>query len=188
MGLWLLIIAAPIAARYMIPMGPGAEGVRITVGSHLPEMTSGFLGVSLGIVVSTLVLPIAWLYLRSNTTRRQPWQVEEVTAASRVAIALGRFAADAIVLMTTLVALTSTIDKAFLDDPSPKRAVLLKSMVSMAHELGMSVVAEGLSDEHDALELRQMGCEYVQSYMFGPPMAGDLALKMLKEQYPMAQA
>jgi len=80
---------------------------------------------------------------------------------------------------------TIKIDKAFLDDPSPKRAVLLKSMVSMAHELGMSVVAEGLSDESDALELRQIGCEYVQSYMFGAPMAGDQALKTLKEQYPV---
>ncbi len=58
-------------------------------------------------------------------------------------------------------------------------------MVSMAHELGMSVVAEGLSDESDALELRQIGCEYVQSYMFGAPMAGDQALKTLKEQYPV---
>lgn len=105
-GLWLLIIAAPIAARYMIPMGPGADGVRILIGSHLPVMTAGFLGVSLGIVVSTLVLPIAWLYLRSNTTRRQPWQVEEVTAASRIGIALGRFAADAAVLMAMLLVLT----------------------------------------------------------------------------------
>ena len=61
-------------------------------------------------------------------------------------------------------------------------------MVNMAHELGMSVVAEGLSDEHDALELRQMGCEYVQSYMFGPPMAAEPALKLLKEQYPMTSA
>jgi hypothetical protein len=105
-SLWLLLIAAPIAARYMIPMGPDAEGVRIIIGTQLPEMTSGFLGVSLGIVVSTLVLPVAWLYLRANTTRRQPWQVEEVTAASRVAIALGRFAADSVVLLAMLVVLT----------------------------------------------------------------------------------
>ena len=62
---------------------------------------------------------------------------------------------------------TIKIDKSFLDDPTPKRAVLLKSMVNMAHELGLSVVAEGISDENDALELRQMGCEYVQSFMFG---------------------
>lgn len=105
-SLWLLLIAAPIAARYMIPMGPDAEGVRIIIGEQLPEMTSGFLGVSLGIVVSTIVLPVAWLYLRANTTRRQPWQVEDVTTASRVAIALGRFLADAAVLVAMLMTLT----------------------------------------------------------------------------------
>jgi EAL domain-containing protein (putative c-di-GMP-specific phosphodiesterase class I) len=83
---------------------------------------------------------------------------------------------------------TIKIDKSFVDDATPKRAVLLKSMVNMAHELGLSVVAEGISDESDALELRQMGCEYVQSFMFGPPVGGDAVLKMLKEQYPLAQA
>lgn len=83
---------------------------------------------------------------------------------------------------------TIKIDKSFLDDSTPKRAVLIKSMVNMAHELGLSVVAEGISDENDALELRQMGCEYVQSFMFGAPVAGEAVLRMLKEQYPLAQA
>ena len=83
---------------------------------------------------------------------------------------------------------TIKIDKSFVDDASPKRAVLLRSMVNMAHELGLSVVAEGVADENDALELRQMGCEYVQSYMFGPPMQADAAVKLLKEQFPLVQA
>ncbi len=83
---------------------------------------------------------------------------------------------------------TIKIDKSFVDDPSPKRSVLLRSMVNMAHELGLSVVAEGVADENDALELRQMGCEYVQSFMFGPPLAADAALKLLKEQFPLVQA
>ncbi|WP_263488513.1 EAL domain-containing protein [Mesorhizobium sp. CA14] len=83
---------------------------------------------------------------------------------------------------------TIKIDKSFVDDATPKRAVLLKSMVNMAHELGLSVVAEGISDESDALELRQMGCEYVQSFMFGAPMPGDQVLKTLREQYPLTQA
>jgi diguanylate cyclase (GGDEF)-like protein/PAS domain S-box-containing protein len=83
---------------------------------------------------------------------------------------------------------TIKIDKSFVDDTTAKREVLLKSMVNMAHDLGMSVVAEGVSDESDALQLRQMGCEYVQSFMFGAPMAGDAVLKLLKEQYPVAQA
>ena len=106
LGLWLILLAAPIAARYMIPMGPDAMGVRIAIGSHLPEMTAPFLGVSLGIVISTLMLPVGWLYLRSNTTRRQPWQIEEVSIGSRLAIAFGRFGADAAVMLAMLVVLT----------------------------------------------------------------------------------
>jgi EAL domain-containing protein (putative c-di-GMP-specific phosphodiesterase class I) len=83
---------------------------------------------------------------------------------------------------------TIKIDKSFVDDSTPKRTVLLKSMINMVHELGLSVVAEGVSDENDALQLRQMGCEYVQSFMFGPPVSGDQALRMLREQYPVRQA
>jgi hypothetical protein len=104
-GLWLLLLVAPVGARYMIPRADGS-GTVIAIGGKLPIMTSPFLGVSLGIIVSTLLLPIGWMYLRSNTNRRQPWQVEEVTAASRVAIALGRFAADGAVLLGVLAALT----------------------------------------------------------------------------------
>ena len=74
-------------------------------------MTSSFLGVSLGIIVSTLVMPIAWLYLRSNTTRRQPWQVEEVSVGSRVAIALGRFLADVAVLLGVLLGQAHTMGR-----------------------------------------------------------------------------
>ncbi|MGD9965063.1 MAG: hypothetical protein AB7T59_00935 [Hyphomonadaceae bacterium] len=103
-ALWLMLLVAPLGARYMLPFEDGG-GIKIAVGGALPVMTSPFLGVSLGIIVSTLVLPIAWLYLRSNTTRRQPWQVEEATAASRVAVALGRFAADAGVLLAMLATL-----------------------------------------------------------------------------------
>jgi len=81
---------------------------------------------------------------------------------------------------------TIKIDKSFVDDTTPKRAVLIKSMVNMAHELGLSVVAEGISDENDALQLRQMGCEYVQSFSFGAPVGGDAVLKLLKDQYQVA--
>lgn len=104
-GLWLLLLVAPIGARYMLRIDGG--GVVIAIDGQLPEMTSAFLGVSLGIVVTTLLLPIGWLYLRSNTNRRQPWQVEETTAASRISIGLGRFAADCVVMLAMLGALTA---------------------------------------------------------------------------------
>jgi diguanylate cyclase (GGDEF)-like protein/PAS domain S-box-containing protein len=83
---------------------------------------------------------------------------------------------------------TIKIDKSFIDDTSPKRDVLLKSMISMAHDLGLSVVAEGVTDDSDALKLRQMGCEYVQSFSFGAPLPAEATLRLLKEQYPLTQA
>lgn len=104
-GLWMLLLVGPVGARFMIARDDGS-GVQIAIGQHLPVMTSAMLGVSLGIVVSTLLLPVGFLYLRSNVTRRQPWQVEEVTTASRIGIALGRFAADVAVLFAMLCTLT----------------------------------------------------------------------------------
>ena len=104
-GLWLLLLVAPVGARFMISDEDG-KGVAIAIGDHLPILTSPVLGVWLGIVVSTLLLPIGYIYLRSNTTRKQPWQIEEVTAGSRIAIMLGRFGADVAVLLAMLATLT----------------------------------------------------------------------------------
>ncbi len=104
-GLWLLLLVAPVAARFWIP-DENDRTVVISVNDHAPVMTSAMLGVTLGIVITTLLLPVAFIYLRSNATRRQPWQVEEVTAGSRVAIALGRFGADCAILGAVLAAMT----------------------------------------------------------------------------------
>lgn len=103
-GLWLLLLVGPVGARFFVSRDDGSA-VTIAIGNQLPVLTSAMLGVSLGIVVSTLLLPVAFLYLRSNTTRRQSWQIEEVSPASRVAITLGRFGADVAVLFGVLAAL-----------------------------------------------------------------------------------
>lgn len=104
-GLWVLLVIALIGARFMVGRDDGTA-ITIAVNNHMPVMTSAVIGTSLGIIVSTLLLPVGYIYLRSNTTRRQPWQVEEVSPASRIAIALGRFAADAAIFGLVLAALT----------------------------------------------------------------------------------
>ncbi|MGQ3177169.1 MAG: hypothetical protein ACT6SC_06155, partial [Blastomonas fulva] len=104
-GLWLLLLIAPVGARFMISDESG-KGIAIAVNDQLPVLTSPVLGVWLGIVVTTLLLPAGYIYLRANTNRRQPWQVEEVTAAPRVAMLMGRFLADAAVLLASLGTLT----------------------------------------------------------------------------------
>ncbi|MBC2884622.1 sensor domain-containing phosphodiesterase [Ochrobactrum sp. CM-21-5] len=74
------------------------------------------------------------------------------------------------------------IDRSFVKGDQPQKTTLLRSIVSMAHDLGLAVVTEGVESESDALQLRQMGCEYVQSFMFGQPTSRDDATRMIKDQ------
>lgn len=75
---------------------------------------------------------------------------------------------------------TIKIDQSFVR-PNGKgaRSVILRSIVQMAHDLGMEVVAEGAESESDAVELSQLGCEYAQGFVFGQPMTALEARKLV---------
>jgi diguanylate cyclase (GGDEF)-like protein/PAS domain S-box-containing protein len=71
------------------------------------------------------------------------------------------------------------IDRSFLSGEGARRDTLLKAIVTMGRELGMTVVAEGVANDADAKALAAMGCTYVQSHAFGEPRGADEAFKLL---------
>jgi diguanylate cyclase (GGDEF)-like protein/PAS domain S-box-containing protein len=77
---------------------------------------------------------------------------------------------------------TIKIDQSFVRTTvKGKRPVILRSIIALAHDLGMDVVAEGAETEADAAELYQLGCEYAQGYAFGEPMTAAEAQKLLTQ-------
>jgi EAL domain-containing protein (putative c-di-GMP-specific phosphodiesterase class I) len=68
------------------------------------------------------------------------------------------------------------------------RPVILRSIVALAHDLGMEVVAEGAETDSDAVELYQLGCEYAQGHHFGEPMGADDAKALLQADVPVEQS
>jgi diguanylate cyclase (GGDEF)-like protein/PAS domain S-box-containing protein len=66
---------------------------------------------------------------------------------------------------------TIKIDQSFVRQMANGKPAILRSIVKMAHELGMEVIAEGAETESEAIELYQMGCEYAQGAVFGDPMS-----------------
>ena len=75
---------------------------------------------------------------------------------------------------------TIKIDQSFVrTNNKGTRPVLLRSIISLAHDLGMDVVAEGAETDSDAVELYQLGCEYAQGFVFGEPMTPEAARKLL---------
>jgi diguanylate cyclase (GGDEF)-like protein/PAS domain S-box-containing protein len=78
---------------------------------------------------------------------------------------------------------TIKIDQSFVRTNSKgTRPVILRSIISLAHDLGMDVIAEGAETDSDAVELYQLGCEMAQGFVFGEPMSADAARQMLTEQ------
>lgn len=66
---------------------------------------------------------------------------------------------------------------------SDKEALAIVKMVTMlGHELGMTVVAEGVEDKETWELLRELGCDTVQGYYMARPMASEEVLPWF-EQY-----
>ena len=67
------------------------------------------------------------------------------------------------------------IDREFTRDiPGDRKdCELVSAIIAMAHNLNMSVVAEGVETDVQLAYLRQCGCDCVQGYYFSPPLPGD---------------
>ncbi len=75
---------------------------------------------------------------------------------------------------------TIKIDQSFVRASAKgKRPVILRSIIALAHDLGMEVVAEGAETDSDAVELYQLGCEYAQGFAFGEPMSAEQARALI---------
>jgi EAL domain-containing protein (putative c-di-GMP-specific phosphodiesterase class I) len=84
---------------------------------------------------------------------------------------------------------TIKIDQSFVRMTSKgTRPVILRSIIALAHDLGMDVVAEGAETDSDAVELYQLGCEYAQGFVFGEPMAPERARDLLQPRSKVAMA
>jgi len=67
---------------------------------------------------------------------------------------------------------TLKIDRSFIIDiPENSRdAEIVKAIITMAHSLDLSVIAEGVEMEPQAQYLLDNGCESMQGYLFSPPV------------------
>lgn len=76
------------------------------------------------------------------------------------------------------------IDKVFVQSisHSPAAASIVKNAITLAHELNLEVIAEGLETRHQFDLLKKWGCDGGQGYLFGQSMKEEEATNWLKEK------
>jgi len=76
------------------------------------------------------------------------------------------------------------IDRSFIDglERDPRRRKLVSSMIAIAHDLGYSVVAEGVETTATYEALKELGCDEAQGYLLARPMAAEHLEKWYMER------
>lgn len=72
---------------------------------------------------------------------------------------------------------TLKIDRSFIStmDIESKNLKIVQTIIMLAHNLDMDVIAEGIETEAQQAKLKNLGCEYGQGYFFSKPLAAVAA-------------
>ena len=75
------------------------------------------------------------------------------------------------------------IDQSFVRDIVTDRsdAAIVKTIISMGHNLGLRVIAEGVETIEQLRFLAENGCNEVQGYYFSRPVSADVITEMLRK-------
>ena len=84
---------------------------------------------------------------------------------------------------------TLKIDRSFVSrlgkqgaDGGTQPLQIVRAIVTLAHNLGLDVIAEGVETPEQMTELQQLGCELGQGFFFSRPLDRDAATALLKKQ------
>lgn len=81
------------------------------------------------------------------------------------------------------------IDRSFVSDATtnPRRAKLLKGIVTLAHDLSLKVKAEGVETAEQRDMLGHLGCDEMQGFLFSRPVPADEFEAMLRREQGAAR-
>ncbi|MDX1296409.1 MAG: EAL domain-containing protein, partial [Sulfurimonadaceae bacterium] len=105
-------------------------------------------------------------------TRRRMTEIKERNPGIRIAIDDFGTGYSSLSYLKKLPVQTLKIDRSFVDDivdDSDDRSIT-SSIISLAHNMGMDVVAEGAETSEQIEVLKSLGCERAQGYFYARPL------------------
>ena len=78
---------------------------------------------------------------------------------------------------------TLKIDRSFVSsmDEATENDEIVRTIMALAKSLGLNVTAEGIENVQQLTNLRRLGCEYGQGYLFSPPVPVGVVDEMIAD-------
>ena len=79
---------------------------------------------------------------------------------------------------------TLKIDRSFIEgiNESERNQLVAKSIIDLAHQMNIHVVAEGIEDVSQLSVLQAQFCDTLQGYLFSKPISADAFSQLLKKR------
>ncbi len=181
---WVLRQACQQAAEWSRRGQPLSVAVNISprslLGAHLPERIRRVLHET-GLPATSLEVEITETAITGDPAAAQA--VLQRLRAMGVTVSLDDFGTGytSMTSLRTLPVQILKIDRSFVTEmlDGDRDAAITESLITLAHRLGMGVVAEGVETAAVWERLAAMGCDWVQGYVLARPMPAPDVLPWL---------
>jgi diguanylate cyclase (GGDEF)-like protein len=160
---------------------------RNLLDERLPETVAELL-TSHGVPAALLEFEVTESALLTEPTRAKRLLAE--LSALGVRISIDDFGAGYTSLsqLKTLPVDELKIDKSFVMTMSEEASsdLIVHSVIDLGHNLGLSIVAEGVENEQTLAALRDYGCDIAQGYHFSRPLAPEALTAWITQRPPVS--
>jgi EAL domain-containing protein (putative c-di-GMP-specific phosphodiesterase class I) len=87
---------------------------------------------------------------------------------------LHRFPIDALKIDRSFIAEISQVDET-------SSSTIVHSIIGLAHNLGVKVIAEGIENDDHLVYLKASGCDYGQGYLFSKPLKASQVERLVQQ-------
>lgn len=199
LGEWVLLEACQQLRRWQDQFSPALpltlsvnfSGVQL-VQADLMERIDRILG-AIGLTGRGLKIEITESVMMTNLDAVKAWLKHLRSRQIQVSIDDFGTGYSSLSYLSSLSIDTLKIDRSFIKRITRDRGTLegrdrenvqiVQAIVSLAHNLGMDVVAEGVETELQKQQLQALGCDCGQGYYFSPPLSSEEATALLARRF-----
>ena len=188
LGQWTLREACLQLKAWQVSL-PAAENVWVSVNLSAPQFNQPSLADDIsgalrdaGLPAHCLVLELTEGVAMENPAVAKGLLMQLRVMGARVALDDFGTGQSSLAYLHQFPADKLKLDRSFIRDMERRTDVrdIVAAVTTLAHQLGLEVIAEGVETAGQLAQVRSLGCEYAQGYLFSKPVDKECAAELLR--------